>query len=172
VLHRLAADRATVRLWVAVTVVTLAALAASWLPLLTSLLLAAALLWLRATLVRPALQLLTPQRRLVSRWTLRLASGCYLAFSILLLEVLTLIPGFGALAKVVLSAAEVAAAGLFARRYLAWQTEREAQGLPVATWEIALLAAWLLLLLTMTTVTVLCVLWVLDTLGLLKQLTR
>lgn len=147
VLHRLASERASVRLWVAVLAVGVAAVGASWFPVLTSLLLAAALVWLRMTLVRPALQLLTRPRRLVSRWTLRLAGSAYLAVAILLAELLTFVPGFGALAKVVLSASQVAVAGLVARRYLAWQTEREAQGLPVQAWEVALLATALLALL-------------------------
>ncbi len=168
VLHRLSSERATVRLGVAVAVVALGALAASWFPLLTSVLLVVALVWLRVTLVRPALQLLTPQRRLVSRWTLRLAAGCFLALAILAFEVLTLVPAFGALAKVGLSAGEVAVAGLFARRYLAWQTEREARGLPVAWWEVTVLAVWMLVMLVMTAVTVVLVWVVLQKLGVLK----
>ncbi len=168
VLHRLSSLRATARLGVAVGVVALAALVAGWFPLLTSVLLVAALVWLRVTLVRPALQLLTPQRRLVARWTLRLAAGCFLALAILAFEALTLVPGFGALAKVVLSAGEVAVAGLFARRYLDWQTEREARGVPVAWWEVAVLAVWLLALLVMTAVTAVLVWWVLQQLGFIK----
>jgi len=168
VLRRLSSERATARLWVAVGVVGLASLVASWFPLLTSVLLVAALVWLRVTLVRPALRLLTPRRRLVSRWTLRLAAGCFLALAILTFEALTLVPGFGALAKVVLSAGEVAVAGIFARRYLAWQTEREAQGVPVAGWEVAVLAVWLLALLVMTAVTVTLVWLLLQQLGGIK----
>ncbi len=168
VLHRLSSERASARLWVAVLVVGLASLVASWFPLLTSVLLVVALVWLQATLVRPALRLLTPRRRLVSRWTLRLAAGCFLALAILAFELLTLVPGFGALAKVVLSAGEVAVAGIFARRYLAWQTEREARGEPVAGWEVAVLAVWLLSLLVMTAVSVTLVWWVLQQLGFLK----
>jgi hypothetical protein len=71
VLHRLSSERASARLWVAVLGVGLASLVASWFPLLTSVLLVAALVWLRVTLVRPALRLLTPRRRLVSRWRAR-----------------------------------------------------------------------------------------------------
>jgi hypothetical protein len=168
VLHRLASERASVRLWVAVAVVALASFAASWFPLLTSLLLVAALVWIRVTMVRPALQLLGPQRRLVSRWTLRLAAGCFVAAAVLLFEVLTFIPAFGALAKVALSAGEVAAAGVFARRYLAWQTEREARAIPVAAWEMALLVGFMLMLLAITAVTVVLVGWVLQKLGLLQ----
>jgi hypothetical protein len=168
VLHRLSSLRATARLGVAVGVVALAALVAGWFPLLTSVLLVAALVWLRVTLVRPALQLLTPQRRLVARWTLRLAAGCFLALAIVAFEALTLVPAFGALAKVVLSAGEVAVAGLFARRYLDWQTEREARGVPVAWWEVAVLAVWLLALLVMTAVTAVLVWWVLQQLGFIK----
>lgn len=167
-LHRLSSERASVRLWVAVAVVAVASLAASWFPLLTSLLLLAALLWIRATLVRPALQLLTPQRRQVSRLTLRLAAACFFAASLILFELLTFIPGFGALAKVALSTGQVAAAGLFARRYLTWQTEREARGLPIAGWEVALLAGVLLTLLVFTAASVALLWWVAQKLGVLQ----
>ncbi|MCP3142611.1 hypothetical protein [Pyxidicoccus xibeiensis] len=168
VLHRLSSERANVRLWVAVVVVAVAGLAASWFPLLTSVLLIAALVWIRVTMVRPALQLLGPQRRLVSRWTLRLAAGCFVSLAILLFELLTFIPGFGALAKVALSAGEVAAAGIFARRYLAWQTEREARGIAVAGWEVALLVGFMVMLLVFTAASVMLVWWVLQKLGLLQ----
>ncbi|MBZ4412362.1 hypothetical protein K8640_29485 [Myxococcus sp. XM-1-1-1] len=169
VLHQLATQRATVHLSVAVVGVAAAALVASWVPLLTSLLLVAALVWLRVTLVTPALQLLSLQRKLVARWTLRLAAGCFVALSVLLLELLTLVPGLGALAKVALSAGQVAVAGLFARRYLAWQTGREARGVPIAWWELGLLVAWMLLLLAFTTASVLLVLYVLQSLGFVKE---
>ncbi|MCY1014930.1 hypothetical protein [Pyxidicoccus sp. MSG2] len=168
-LHQLASERASARLWVAVGVVAVASLAASWFPLLTSLLLLAALFWIRATLVQPALQLLTPQRRQVSRLTLRLAAACFLAASIILCELLTFVPGFGALAKVVLSTGQVAAAGLFARRYLGWQTEREARGIPMAAWEVALLVGFLLTLLAFTAASVALLWWVFQKLGLLQS---
>jgi hypothetical protein len=168
-LHRLSSERASERLWVAVSVVAAASLFASWFPLLTSLLLLAALIWIRATLVQPALRLLTPQRRQVSRLTLRLATACFLAASIILNELLTFIPGVGALAKVVLSTGQVAAAGIFARRYLAWQTEREARGIPMAAWEVALLVGFLLTLLVFTGAAVALLWWVFQKLGFLQS---
>ena len=168
VLHQLAAERASVHLWLAVGVVAVASLAASWFPLLTSVLLIAALVWIRVTIVRPALQFLTPQRRMVSRLTLRLAAGCFVAAAILMHELLTFVPAFGALAKVALSAAQVAGAGVFARRYLAWQTEREARGIALAAWEVALVAGFLLLLLALTAGAAMLLWWLFQKLGLLQ----
>ncbi|NMO17210.1 hypothetical protein HPC49_13165 [Pyxidicoccus fallax] len=168
VLHQLATERASVRLWLAVAAVAVAGFAASWFPLLTSVLLIVALVWIRVTIVRPALQFLTPRRRMVSRLTLRLAAGCFVAAAILLHELLTFVPAFGALAKVVLSASQVAAAGIFARRYLAWQTEREARGLPMEPWEVTLLVVFLLLLLGLTTAAGMLLWWVFQQLGVLN----
>jgi hypothetical protein len=165
VLHALHEERATVRLWVAVVAVGVAALVAGWFPVLNSLLIAAALVWVRFTVVRPTLRLLTPRRRLVSRWTLRLAAGCFLALSIIFLEALTLIPALGALAKAVLSGAQVAVAGDFARRYLGWQLEREGRGEPVAVWEVGLLGGWLSLMLGLVAGLVAGGLWLLEKLG-------
>jgi hypothetical protein len=165
VLHALHTERATVRLWVAGVAVGLAALVAGWFPVLNSLLIAAALVWVRFTVVRPALRLLTPRRRLVSRWTLRLAAGCFLALSIIFLESLTLLPGLGALAKALLSGAQVVVAGAFARRYLGWQLEREGRGTPVAVWEVGLLGAWLSVMLGLVAGLVALALWLLEKLG-------
>lgn len=168
VLHELQASQAAVRLWLAVVAVAVGALVASWFPLINSLLIAGALVWMRFTIVKPGLALLTPRRRLVTRWTLRLAAGCFLALSIIVLELLTLIPAAGALVKTLVSAGEVALAGELARRYLTWQIGREGRGEPVALWEMALLAICTAVLLAMVAGMVAVVLWILGKLGLLE----
>lgn len=168
VLHELHGSESAVRLWLAVAAVTAGALVASWFPLVNSLLIIGALVWLRFTVVKPGLSLLTPRRRIVTRWTLRLAAGCFLALSIIVLELLTVIPGVGALVKTVVSACEVAAAGVLTRRYLTWQIGREGRGEPVAFWELALLGVWTAVLLAVVVAMVAAVLWVLGQLGLLE----
>ena len=168
VLHELHGSQSAVRLWLAVAAVTAGALVASWFPLINSVLIIGALLWLRSTVVKPGLSLLTPRRRIVTRWTLRLAAGCFLALSIIVLELLTLIPAAGALVKTVISALEVAAAGVMTRRYLGWQIGREGRGEPVAFWELVLLGAWTALLLAVVAGMVAVVLWILGQIGLLE----
>jgi hypothetical protein len=168
VLHELHGSRSAVRLWLAVAAVTAGALVASWFPLINSLLIIGALVWLRFTVVKPGLSLLTPRRRIVTRWTLRLAAGCFVALSIIVLELLTLIPAAGALVKTAVSAGEVAAAGVMTRRYLTWQIGREGRGEPVAFWELALLGAWTAVLLVVVAGMVAVVLWILGQLGLLE----
>ncbi|WP_224248759.1 hypothetical protein [Hyalangium gracile] len=168
VLHELQGSQSAVRLWLAVAAVTAGALVASWFPLINSVLLAGALVWIRFTIVKPGLRLLTPRRRIVTRWTLRLATGCFLALSIIVLELLTLVPGAGALVKTVVSAIEVAVAGVATRRYLSWQVGREGRGEPVALWEMALLVFWAAALLAVVAGMVTVVLWILGKLGLLQ----
>ena len=168
VLQELHGSESAVRLWLAVVAVTVGALVASWFPLINSLLIIGALVWLRFTVVKPGLSLLTPRRRIVARWTLRLATGCFLALSIIALELLTLIPAAGALVKTVVSAAEVAAAGVLTRRYLTWQIGREGRGAPVAFWELALLGVWTAVLVLVLAGMVAVVLWILGQLGLLE----
>jgi hypothetical protein len=168
VLHELHLSQSAVRLWLAVGAVTAGALVASWFPLLNSLVIIGALVWLRFTVVKPGLSLLTPRRRIVTRWTLRLAAGCFLALSIIVLEALTLIPAAGAVVKTVVSAAEVAVAGGVTRRYLTWQIGREGRGVPVALWELVLLGVWAAVLLAMVAGMVAVVLWILGQLGLLE----
>ncbi|RYZ42055.1 MAG: hypothetical protein EOO71_09495 [Myxococcaceae bacterium] len=169
VLHELHDSRSAVRLWLAVASVTAGALVASWFPLLNSLLIIGALVWIRFTVVKPALALLTPRRRIVTRWTLRLAAGCFLALSVIALELLTLIPAAGALVKTAVSALQVAAAGVMTRRYLTWQVHREVLGVPVAFWELALLGVWTAVLLAVVAGMVAVVLWLLGQVGLLDN---
>jgi hypothetical protein len=168
VLHELHGSQSAVRLWLAVAAVTAGALVASWFPLINSLLIIGALVWLRFTVVKPGLSLLTPRRRIVTRWTLRLAAGCFLALSIIVLELLTLIPAAGAVAKTAVSAGEVALAGVMTRRYLTWQIGREGKGEPVAFWEMALLVVWAVALMVVVAGMVAVVLWILGQLGLLE----
>jgi hypothetical protein len=168
VLHELQDSQSAVRLWLAVAAVAAGALVASWFPLLNTLLIIAALVWLRFTVVKPGLSLLTPRRRIVTRWTLRLAAGCFLALTVIVLEALTVVPGAGALVKTVVSAVEVAVAGLVTRSYLSWQIGREGRGAPVAFWELALLGVSTVVLVAMVAGMVAVVLWILGKFGLLE----
>ena len=165
VLQELQGSHSAVRLWVAVAAVGAASLVTGWFPVLNSLLLVGALVWIRFTIVRPALRLLEPRRRILSRWTLRLAGGCFLSLAVVGLELLTLLPAVGTLFKAGLSAAEVAVAGSFARGYLAWQTRRAARGVPIAAWEVGLVGVWFAALLAAVAGSVAAVLWILDKLG-------
>ncbi len=79
-------------------------------------------------MVRPALRLLSPRRRIVSAWTIRLGGGVWLAGSAIVMELLTLLPAFGSIGKASISAAQLALAGAFSRAYLSSQARREAAG--------------------------------------------
>jgi hypothetical protein len=170
VLHGLHTSRSALHLGVVVGLVSVASMAASWFPLANSILLAVAFDWMRFKLLRPAMRLLTPQRGLVSRLTLRLAGGCILAASVALLELLTFIPAVGPLLKLALSAVQITLSGLFIRRYLSWQLQRESQGLPVAPWEVVLLAGWGALLLALIAAVAAVVLWLATARGWLGAL--
>src|SRR5262249_31353094 len=72
---------------------------------------------------------------IVARWTLRLTAAVFVGLSFLVLELLTFVPAAGAIAKLLLVPSQIAFAGWFARRYLTWQTAREAARARVAAWE-------------------------------------
>ncbi|BDG05846.1 RING finger protein [Anaeromyxobacter oryzae] len=157
----LLAARTRVHLDAAIIVVLGATFATSFFPVAASLVLAAGFLWVGAKVVRPALRLLSPRRRVVSAWTIRLAGGAWFAASALVMEVLTLVPAFGSIGKAAISAAQLAIAGVFARGYLASQARREANGLPVRTGEWVAVAGAGLALVLFLALAFLAVAWVL-----------
>jgi hypothetical protein len=158
-LSELFAARAGARLWVALVVLAAATLLTGWLPLVASLLLAGGLVWIRATIVGPTTRLFGAPRRVVSRWTLRLTAAVFVGLSLIVLELLTLVPVAGAAAKLVLVPSQVAFAGWFARSYLAWQARQESAGRPVAAWEWVVLATGLLVIALVMMVVVKLILW-------------
>src|SRR5439155_568161 len=95
-------ERGAVRTWIAVAAVTAGTLVAGWMPLVTALLLAGSLIWIRAAVVAPAARLFSTPRRVVSQWTLRLAGACYFSLAVVFVELLTLVPVLGLLGKTLL----------------------------------------------------------------------
>lgn len=162
---RLAAGSAR-SLWWAVLAVAAATAIAGWFPILTTVLLGAALVWIRVTIVAPALRLLSPGRRLIARWTIRLTGCAYLAVSLVLLELLTLVPVLGALAKILVSGLQVAFAGWFAQIYLGGQIRREADGKPIGFGEWLLLVAVAVGMLTAAIGAAYALVWIVHALGL------
>jgi hypothetical protein len=134
------AERTTSRFWTVAAVAAGGTLLVGWFPLLSSLVLAGCLVWISAAIVRPSIRMLSPVRRLVTRWSLRLAAAVYLAFSLILIEALTLLPIAGVAIKAAGMFGQVAFAGYFAHTYLGWQLAREARRAPIATGEYLLLA--------------------------------
>jgi len=118
-----------------------------WMPLVGALVLLAATAWIRVGILQPASRLLSPKRRILTRWTARLLIGVTLALTLIATEALTLLPGLGLPIKAVLSAGEVALSAWAATRYVHWQVEREAHGQAIETWEWLVLGLALALLL-------------------------
>ncbi|MFW5920292.1 MAG: hypothetical protein ACOCUS_00530, partial [Polyangiales bacterium] len=113
-------------------------------PLLGVVAVPVALVAFRVMVVSPALYLMARRRRLVSRWTMRLAMT--MAFSVAgailtLLSTLPVIGGFVAAVAVPLVLAVVWYSG---RAYLTWQLVRERKGVPVSWLEMGLLVGTLL----------------------------
>jgi len=83
--------------------------------------------------------LLTPRRRRVALWTGCLVTSAIVGASLIVNELLTLIPAAGAVAKGVIAALQILFVAWFNTRYMQWQLERDEQQLAVAWWEYALL---------------------------------
>lgn len=124
-----------------VIAVALAQLLLGWLPLVGALALIGAAVWIRIGILQPTSALLSPRRRVLTRWTARLVMAAALAATVIAIEALTLIPVLGLPAKALIGAAEVALAAAAVTAYVHWQLRREAQGHEVAAWEWAVLIA-------------------------------
>jgi hypothetical protein len=112
----------------------------SWLPLVGALVLLLAAAWIRVGILQPTSAMLSPRRRVLTRWTARLVMAVALALTVIVTEALSLIPVLGLPVKAVISAGEVAIAAWAVTTYAHWQLRREAEPHPIDAWEWVLLA--------------------------------
>ncbi|PRQ02315.1 hypothetical protein ENSA5_24060 [Enhygromyxa salina] len=106
-----------------------------WMPLIGALVLIVAAAWIRVGILQPTSAMLSPRRRVLTRWTARLVMAAALALTIIATEALTLLPVVGLPIKALLSAGEVAIAAWAVTTYAHWQLRRESEQLPIAIWE-------------------------------------
>ncbi len=111
-----------------------------WLPLVGALALVLAAAWIRVGILQPTSAMLSPKRRVLTRWTARLLMAAAVAATVIVTEALTLLPVVGLPVKALLGAAEVALAAWAVAGYVHWQLRREAAGRPIEGWEWAILA--------------------------------
>jgi hypothetical protein len=131
-----------------VLAVGLAHLLLGWVPFVGALALLLAAAWIRVGILGPATSMLSPRRRVLTRWTARLVMGAALAVTLVTTEALTLVPVIGLPVKAVLGAAEVALAAWAVATYAHWQLRREAAGEAIEAWEWLILGAAFALLIT------------------------
>jgi len=153
------------RLWGILGFVALAQLLFGWFPLLGSAAVVGASALHRVLILDPASAHLGSRRRLVTRWTVRLGVGATVAFSLVLHELLVLLPGVAGWVKALLAAATVEGLGLATLHYVDWQIRRERAGVPVAGAEWALIGVCLALLATATATFAAAIYWVVTQLG-------
>jgi hypothetical protein len=120
--------------------VGLAQLLLGWLPLVGALALVLAAAGIRVAILAPTSALLSPRRRVLTRWTARLLMAAAVAATVIAVELLTLLPVLGLPIKAVIGAAEVAIMASAVTGYVHWQLRREAAGQAIAAWEWVILA--------------------------------
>jgi hypothetical protein len=128
------------RLWAVVIAVGLAHLLLGWMPLVGALALVLAAAWIRVGILQPSTAVLSPPRRILTRWSARLLMAAALAVTVTVTEALTLLPVIGLPAKAAIGAAEVALAAWAVTAYAHWQLRREAARQGIETWEWLILA--------------------------------
>lgn len=133
--------------WIVALVAGLAELLVGWIPLADVVVALGIALWIRQAILRPAVAMMSPGRRLVTRGTARVLVGALLAALLVVSQLVTFLGPLGLPIKALLGAAEVGLAAMLVTRYVASQVEREAAGKPVEGAEIGLLVAMVLLLL-------------------------
>jgi len=119
-----------------------------WMPLVGALALILAAAWIRVGILAPTSAMLSPRRRVLTRWTARLVMGAALAATVVVTEALTLLPAVGLPIKAVISAGEVALVAWAVAAYVHWQLHREARRQPIEAWEWVVLGAAFALLVT------------------------
>ncbi len=133
--------------WVVAVLAGLAELLVGWVPLADFVVALGIALWIRLAILRPAVAMMSPGRRLVTRGTARVLVGALLAAILIVSQLVTFLGPLGLPIKALLGAAEVGLAAMLVTRYVASQVEREAAGKPVEAAEIGLLVAMVFVLL-------------------------
>jgi hypothetical protein len=134
------AQRANVRVGMLALAIGLSHLIVGWVPVASSLIIAASTAWIRLQIVQPATRLLTPRRARVAVWTARIGTSAFVAATLIFNELLTMLPFVGTIVKGLLAAGEVLLVSWGNARYMRWQIERDEDGLAVGWWEYGLLA--------------------------------
>lgn len=134
-------QRGNVRVGLLATAIGVSHIVVGWFPVASTVVVALSAGWIRLQIVRPTARLLTPSRRRVAVWTGRLATSAIVGATLVVNELLTLIPAAGAVAKGVIAALQVLFVDWFNARYMHWQIARDEQQVPVAWWEYAVLAS-------------------------------
>jgi hypothetical protein len=133
------ARRANVRVGLLAAAIGLSHLVIGWFPVASSLVVALSTAWVRLQIVQPVSRILSPSRARVSIWTSRMGTSALVAATLVVNELLTLVPIAGAFIKGLIAASEVIFIAWANARYMRWQVEREEDNLAVAWWEIGLL---------------------------------
>lgn len=133
-------QRANVRIGLLATLIGVSHIVIGWTPVVSSAVVAASTAWIRFQIVQPAVRIMSPPRARVAVWTARVATSALVAGTLIINELLTLIPFFGVIAKGVISAGEVLLVAWINARYMRWQLDRDEDGLAVGWWEYGILA--------------------------------
>jgi len=133
--------RANVRIGLLATVIGLAHIVIGWTPVVSSAVVAASTAYVRLQIVSPAVKIMSSRRAGVAVWSARIVTSALVAASLIVNELLTLVPFAGAIAKGVIASGEVLLVAWLNARYMRWQLDRDEDGLPVAWWEYGILAS-------------------------------
>jgi len=134
-----------------------------WFPILSSIMALIAAVWIRIGILYPMTVGLSPQRRLLTRFTARAVVGLFLMFTILASEFLTLIPVVGVIGKSAIGVIQVFCMAWIVTGYANWQIRRSTSGKNPAPWEWSILLGIIASLLGMAYAFVLTLIWILET---------
>jgi hypothetical protein len=158
------AVRSSERLWLHLVVLALAGLVLGFVPLLGAACLAVGFVLFQLRVVTPALALLSRKRRLVARWTLRLATAT-LGVGVGIAVTIASLAGVGGWVTSVGAPVTLGLTWITARFYLLAQLRREHARRPIAAVEVVLLVGSIAFL-TMATLAVVAL--VVGTVGLIQ----
>ncbi|MFO7566485.1 MAG: hypothetical protein R6X02_27835 [Enhygromyxa sp.] len=128
------------QLWGIALAVGLAQLLLGWMPLASALTLVLAAAWIRVGILQPTSAMLSPRRRVLTRWTARLVMAAAVAAAVIVSEALTLLPLVGLPLKAAIGVAEVALVAWAVTAYVHWQLRRESRQQAIAAGEWLILA--------------------------------
>jgi hypothetical protein len=110
-----------------------------WVPLLGSVALLVAGIWIKVGILYPVTATFNIRRRIVTRWSAKMLLAGFIVLTLVICEAMTLTGVFSGFVKAIIGSIQVALAALFVTMYVNWQIGREQRDAPIGWWEWGLL---------------------------------
>jgi len=132
--------KAWIQLVLLCVLVALTYLVLGWIPLLGSVSLLVAGIWIKMGILYPTTSSFGLRRRIIARWTAKMMLAIFIVVTLIVCEAMTLTGILSGPLKAVAGGVQVGIGAALVTSYVNWQVRREQKAIPIAWWEWGLVA--------------------------------